>query len=135
MIRKWSWVLLLAIVAIVVAAGCAAQPAATPVPPTAKPAAAPTQAPAPTKAPEATKSPEPTKAPAPTAAAFNPRSAATGSPAQVTGQPKLAVDREQIDFGKVPLDKTVKATFKLTNVGDQPLQILSQPVVEVKQGC
>jgi hypothetical protein len=58
-----------------------------------------------------------------------------GSPAQVTGQPKLALDREQIDFGKVPLGKTVKATFKLTNVGDQPLQILNQPVVEVKQGC
>ncbi len=59
----------------------------------------------------------------------------TSSPAQVSGQPKLAVDREQIDFGKVPLDVPVKATFKLSNVGDQPLQIVSQPVVEVKQGC
>lgn len=59
----------------------------------------------------------------------------TGSPAQVSGRPKLAVDREQIDFGKVPLDVPVKATFKLSNVGDQPLQIVSQPVVEVKQGC
>jgi len=46
------------------------------------------------------------------------------------------VDRQQIDFGKVPLDKPVKATFMLSNVGDQPLQILGeQPVVEVKQGC
>jgi hypothetical protein len=62
-------------------------------------------------------------------------SSGAGSPAQVTGQPKLALDREQIDFGKVPLDKTIKATFKLSNVGDQPLQILNQPVVEVKQGC
>ncbi len=58
-----------------------------------------------------------------------------GSSAQVTGQPKLALDREQINFGKVPLDKAVQATFKLSNVGDQPLQILNQPVVEVKQGC
>ena len=59
----------------------------------------------------------------------------TGSPAQVSGQPKLAVDREQIDFGKVPLDVPVKATFKLSNIGEQPLQIVNQPVVEVKQGC
>lgn len=58
----------------------------------------------------------------------------TGS-AQVTGRPSLVADRQQIDFGKVPLDIPVKATFKLTNVGDQPLQILNQPMVEVKQGC
>jgi len=59
----------------------------------------------------------------------------TGSPAQVAGRPALAVDRQQIDFGKVPLNIPVKATFQLSNVGDQPLQILNQPVVEVKQGC
>jgi hypothetical protein len=62
-------------------------------------------------------------------------SSGTSSPAQVTGLAKLAVDRQQIDFGKVPLDIPVKATFKLSNVGDQPLQILGQPIVEVKQGC
>ncbi len=63
------------------------------------------------------------------------RSSGAGVPAQVTGKPKLAVDREQIDFGKLPLDKTVKATFVLSNIGDQPLQILGEPVVEVKVGC
>ena len=62
-------------------------------------------------------------------------SSSAGSPAQVTGQPVLALDREQINFGKVPLDKPVKATFKISNAGDRPLQILNQPVVEVKQGC
>jgi hypothetical protein len=62
-------------------------------------------------------------------------SSRTGSPAQVAGRPALAVDRQKIDFGKVPLDIPVKATFQLSNAGDQPLQILSQPVVEVKQGC
>jgi hypothetical protein len=35
----------------------------------------------------------------------------------------------------VPLDVPVKATFRLSNVGDRPLSILNQPVVEVKQGC
>ena len=59
----------------------------------------------------------------------------SASPAQASGQPKLAVDRQQIDFGRVPLDAPVKAVFNLSNVGDRPLQILSQPVVEVKQGC
>jgi hypothetical protein len=62
-------------------------------------------------------------------------SSGSGSPAQVTGLPKLVVDRQQIDFGKVPLDIPVKAAFKLSNVGDRPLQILNQPIVEVKQGC
>ncbi len=62
-------------------------------------------------------------------------SSGSSSPTQVTGQPKLVVDRQQIDFGKVPLDIPVKATFQLSNVGDQPLQLLNQPVVEVEQGC
>ena len=62
-------------------------------------------------------------------------SSSTGGPAQVAGRPALAVDQEKIDFGKVPLDVPVKATFQLSNVGDQPLQIIRQPVVEVKQGC
>jgi hypothetical protein len=62
-------------------------------------------------------------------------SSGTSVPAQVTGKPKLAVDREQIDFGKVPLDKPVKATFVLSNIGDQPLALQGIPVVEVKQGC
>ncbi len=58
-----------------------------------------------------------------------------GGPAQVAGRPALAVDRTLIDFGKVPLDVSVRATFRLSNVGDRPLQILNQPVVEVKAGC
>jgi hypothetical protein len=56
-------------------------------------------------------------------------------PTLATNMPRLAVDQKQMDFGKVPLDIPLKATFKLSNVGDQPLQILNQPVVEVKQGC
>jgi hypothetical protein len=58
-------------------------------------------------------------------------SSGAANPAQVTGRPSLAVDRQQIDFGKVPLDNPVKAVFQLSNAGDQPLRILSQPVVEV----
>lgn len=53
----------------------------------------------------------------------------------VTGKPSLAVDRDRIDFGTVPMDKPVKAVFKLTNVGDKPLTINGQPQVEVVEGC
>jgi hypothetical protein len=58
----------------------------------------------------------------------------TGSPKQVSG-PRLAVDQEKIDFGQVPVEKLVKATFQVKNVGDAPLQILNQPQVRVVQGC
>ena len=60
--------------------------------------------------------------------------AASATP-QVTGGPKLKVDRDSIDFGKLPLDIPVKAEFKLKNVGDQPLAIKGEPRVELVKGC
>lgn len=63
------------------------------------------------------------------------RSSGSVGPAQVVGRPRLAIDRERIDFGKVPLGRPVQAVFTLTNAGDRPLRILNRPVVEVKQGC
>ena len=54
---------------------------------------------------------------------------------QATGSPKLNVDRDSIDFGKVPLDIPVKAEFKLKNVGGQPLAIKGEPRVELVKGC
>lgn len=63
-----------------------------------------------------------------------PTGAAAGATRAINA-PRLAVDRTLIDFGKVPLDVPVRATFRLRNVGDRPLQILNQPVVEVKAGC
>jgi len=63
------------------------------------------------------------------------RSSGSAGPAQVVGRPRLAIDRQQIDFGKVPLGKPVRAVFTRANVGDRPLHILNRPVVEVRQGC
>lgn len=54
---------------------------------------------------------------------------------QVTGSARLVVDRDSIDFGKVPLNQPVKAVFKLSNVGDQALRILGTPRVELVRGC
>ncbi len=64
-----------------------------------------------------------------------PGSQAAAVAPQVTGQAKLAVDQEKIDFGTVPLNKPVQASFKLTNVGDKPLKILGNPTIQVLKGC
>ncbi len=64
-----------------------------------------------------------------------PTNTAPAAAIQVTGKPKLAVDRASIDFGRVPLDQPVKAVFKLTNVGDKPLTLAGVPVVEALKGC
>ncbi|MCC7355662.1 MAG: DUF1573 domain-containing protein [Anaerolineae bacterium] len=58
-----------------------------------------------------------------------------GTPAQAAEGPRLAVDKEEMDFGRVQVNKMVKATFRLTNAGNQPLQVLGEPQIEVKQGC
>ena len=54
---------------------------------------------------------------------------------QATGGPRLSVDRDSIDFGKLPLDQSVRAEFKLKNVGDQLLAIKGAPRVELVKGC
>jgi hypothetical protein len=56
-------------------------------------------------------------------------------PVTVSGSPRLHVDQELIDFGDVPVGKMVKASFTLSNVGDQALTISHPPVPEVLEGC
>jgi cell division septal protein FtsQ len=53
----------------------------------------------------------------------------------VTGAPSLKADQEQIDLGDVPLGQTVQVSFRLTNVGDQPLRFSEKPYIEVVEGC
>ena len=54
---------------------------------------------------------------------------------EVTGAPRLAVDQEVIDEGYIKLNNTVRTTFRLSNVGDEPLYILGEPAVELVEGC
>lgn len=54
---------------------------------------------------------------------------------EVTGQPRLKVDREVVDLGEIQLGRTVEAAFVLTNVGDQPLRVTDPPYAEVVEGC
>jgi hypothetical protein len=58
-----------------------------------------------------------------------------GAAVPYQGGPRLAVDREEIDFGTVRFGKMVQARFRLKNVGDQPLQIATAPRVEAVEGC
>jgi hypothetical protein len=58
----------------------------------------------------------------------------SAAPQAVAGG-RLSVDRDSLDFGRVPLDKAVRAEFTLKNEGDQPLRILGEPRVELVQGC
>lgn len=53
----------------------------------------------------------------------------------VTGKPNLRVDKNMVDLGNVKLGEWVTVTFKLTNVGDQALDITDKPYVEVIKGC
>lgn len=54
---------------------------------------------------------------------------------EVTGAPKLVVDRTTIDEGDVKLDNMVRTTFRLKNAGDRPLYIVGEPLVELVEGC
>lgn len=54
---------------------------------------------------------------------------------EVQGAPSLKADQEKIDLGNAQLGQTVKVSFRLTNVGDKPLQFSEKPYVEVVEGC
>lgn len=54
---------------------------------------------------------------------------------EVQGAASLKVDQEQVDLGDVKLGRTVQVSFRLTNVGDQPLRFSEQPYIDVVKGC
>lgn len=54
---------------------------------------------------------------------------------QVSGAPRLVVDQTTVDEGHIQYDVPIRTTFRLSNVGDQPLQVLGEPQVQLVQGC
>ena len=54
---------------------------------------------------------------------------------QVEGAPKLVVDQTVVDEGYLQYNAPVRTTYRLSNVGDQPLKIVGQPMVELVEGC
>ena len=54
---------------------------------------------------------------------------------EVSGAPRLAIDQTLIDEGDVKVNTMIQTSFRLQNVGDQPLRILGEPAVELVEGC
>jgi hypothetical protein len=54
---------------------------------------------------------------------------------EVSGGPSAAIDQTEFDYGDVINNSFVETTFHVTNVGDEDLVILGEPIVEVVEGC
>jgi hypothetical protein len=55
---------------------------------------------------------------------------------EVTGAPKIKVDKQAFDYGDVKLGGTpIRTVVRVTNVGDQDLKFTEAPYVEVLEGC
>src|SRR5262245_45888553 len=53
----------------------------------------------------------------------------------IKGSPRLEVDQEEVNYGNVRFETPVESVFRVTNVGDQPLKLLGEPVIELLEGC
>ncbi len=56
-------------------------------------------------------------------------------PLEVSGAPRLKVDKDKVDLGNVRLGQTVEVTFTVANVGDRQLRFTETPYIEVVEGC
>ena len=54
---------------------------------------------------------------------------------QVLGAPRVAVAEEVLDYGDVKMETPIKSIFEVQNVGDKPLIIYGEPMVELVEGC
>jgi hypothetical protein len=54
---------------------------------------------------------------------------------EVNGAPRVAVKFDTIDHGDQHYNIPVESVFSIGNIGDQPLEIIGQPRVEVLEGC
>lgn len=54
---------------------------------------------------------------------------------EVRDAPRLKVDREVVDIGRVRLGNDAFVAFTVSNVGDRPLRFTSPPYVRLEEGC
>jgi hypothetical protein len=54
---------------------------------------------------------------------------------EVTGRPSGVVSQQLFDYGDVKGGTWIETSFKIQNVGDQPLNVLNEPYVELIEGC
>ena len=54
---------------------------------------------------------------------------------EVIGAPRIKVANETIDYGNVNLGKIIRTSIEVTNVGDQILEFIEPPYIELLEGC
>lgn len=54
---------------------------------------------------------------------------------EVTGAPRAQFDQTAFDHGALRFEQQVESVYRVRNVGDQPLNILGEPRVELVEGC
>jgi hypothetical protein len=68
------------------------------------------------------------------AGSSGPRAEPAPTVTKFSGGPRLAVDNKVIDYGNVAFNQEVKATYQISNVGDQRLTIRKVDIKTI-QGC
>jgi hypothetical protein len=56
-------------------------------------------------------------------------------PGDEGGTPRIAVDRQTIDYGYVKFGETRAFEFDVTNAGDGVLRFKEKPYIEILEGC
>ncbi|HPV05579.1 MAG: hypothetical protein WBH90_04550 [Aggregatilineales bacterium] len=59
----------------------------------------------------------------------------TGYEPEYTGGPRVSLKQDFYNYGYVKHGTLITTDVEIGNVGDEPLQILDVPVVEVRDGC
>jgi hypothetical protein len=54
---------------------------------------------------------------------------------EVTGRPSGIVSQDYFDYGDIKGGTWIETSFNIKNVGDQPLNVLNEPYVELIEGC
>jgi hypothetical protein len=54
---------------------------------------------------------------------------------EVTGRPSAKVSQTVIDHGDMQMEEYAESVFTIQNVGSEPLRLLSEPRVELIDGC
>jgi hypothetical protein len=58
-----------------------------------------------------------------------------GATPVVAGAPNVSVPESELDHGTQRFEAPVESVFTVSNTGDQPLNILGEPRVELIEGC
>lgn len=61
-------------------------------------------------------------------------SSTSEEPTAVDG-PRISFDHDSADLGNLPLDQMFHYYFPFRNIGNAPLEIIGEPIIETLEGC